>query len=99
MVERIWDSPGFYAPMGTASPSRHSAEDGTHWLELYRAALLELDLDKLGERVKTAEAAIRARASLNGNILSDERIAIQDATSALNVLKAGITRGNPVKSL
>jgi hypothetical protein len=27
--------------------------------------------------------------------LSDERIAIQDATAALNVLKAGLKRNNP----
>ena len=69
--------------------------DGGHWRELYRAALLELDLDKLGERVNTAEEAIRARASLNGGILNDERIAIQDAISALNVLKDGLKRSNP----
>jgi hypothetical protein len=95
MVERIWDSSGFYARIGSASPSQDSAVDGSHWRELYRAALLELDLDKLGERVNTAEEAIRARASLNGGILNDERIAIQDAISALNVLKDGLKRSNP----
>jgi hypothetical protein len=95
MVERIWDSSGFYARIGSASPSQDSAVDGSHWRELYRAALLELDLDKLGERVNTAEDAIRARASLNGGILNDERIAIQDAISALNVLKDGLKRSNP----
>ena len=95
MVERIWDSSGFYARIGSALPSQDSAVDGGHWRELYRAALLELDLDKLGERVNTAEEAIRARASLNGGILNDERIAIQDAISALNVLKDGLKRSNP----
>ena len=58
-----------------------------NWRELYRAAILEVNLDKLGERVKAAEEAIRARASLNGDIPSDERIAIEDALSALSVLK------------
>jgi hypothetical protein len=95
MVQRIWDSSGFYARIDSPSPSADSALDGSQWRELYRAALLELDLEKLGERVEAAEEAIRARASLDGGILNDERIAIQDATSALNVLKAGVKRGNP----
>jgi hypothetical protein len=92
MVQRIWDSSGFYARIDSPSPSANSAQDGSHWRELYRAALLELDLGKLGERVAAAEEAIRARASLNGGVLSDERIAIQDAMSALNVLKAAVKR-------
>jgi hypothetical protein len=95
MVERIWDSSGFYARIGSASPSQDSAVDGSHWRVLYRAALLELNLEKLGERVTAAEEAIRARASLNGGILNDERIAIRDALSALNFLKAGIKPNTP----
>jgi hypothetical protein len=95
MVQRIWDSSGFYARIGSPSPSADSALDGSHWRELYRAALLELDLEKLAERVEVAEQAIRARALLNGGISSDERIAIQDATSALNVLKVGAKQNNP----
>jgi hypothetical protein len=94
MVERIWDSSGFYARIGSA-PWQDSALDGTHWRELYRAALLELDLDKLCERVNAAQEAIRARVSLNGGVLNDERIALQDATSALNVLKEGLKRSSP----
>jgi hypothetical protein len=90
MVERIWDSSGFYARIDNASPSQDSTMHGSHWRELYRAALLELDPDRLSERVKAAEEAIRARASLNGGILKEERVALQDATSALNVLKVGI---------
>jgi hypothetical protein len=69
--------------------------DGSHWPELYRAALLELDLDKLDERVHAAEEAIHARGSLNSGGLNDECIAMHDAMSALNVLKAGIKPGNP----
>jgi hypothetical protein len=98
MVERIWDSSGFYARIGSASPSRDSAVDGSQWRQLYRAALLELDLDKLGDRVTVAEEAISARASLNGGILNDQRIAIQDALSALNVLQDAIKRRNPPNS-
>jgi hypothetical protein len=57
------------------------------WRELYKAAILELDDNKLGERLRAAVEAIRARASLNGEISSEERIAIEDATSALQVLQ------------
>jgi hypothetical protein len=95
MVQRIWDSSGFLARIGSSLPSKDSAVNGGQWRELYRAALLELDLDKLQERVKVAEEAIRARASLNGAILSDERIAMQGAMTALNVLKAGIKPATP----
>jgi hypothetical protein len=90
MVQRIWDSSGFYARIGSASPSHDPAVDGSHWPELYRAGLLELDLDKLDERVHAAEEAIHAQASLNSGVLNDECIAMQDAMSALKVLKAGI---------
>jgi hypothetical protein len=95
MVQRIWDSSGFYARIGSPSPSKDATGDGSQWRELFRAALLELDLDKLGERVNAAQEAIRARASLNGGVPSDERIAMQDATSALNVLKAALRQLNP----
>ena len=95
MVHKIWDNSGFHARIGRPSASADFAPDGSHWRELYRAALLELDLEKLGERVQAAEEAIRARASLTGGMLNDERIAMQDATSALNVLKAGVKRNSP----
>ncbi|HEY4948879.1 MAG TPA: hypothetical protein VIH88_00970 [Candidatus Acidoferrales bacterium] len=61
--------------------------DANHWRELYRAALLELDLNKLRERVKAADEAIRVRVSFDGEIPIDERIALRDAMNALNVLK------------
>jgi hypothetical protein len=59
----------------------------SHWRNLYRAAVLEIDLHKLRDRVQAAEVAIRARAALNGAISREERTAIEDAISALNVLK------------
>ncbi len=95
MVERIWDSSGFYARIGSSSSSQDSAADGSNWRELYRAALLELDLEKLGDRIKAAAEAIRARASLDRSVLNAERIAMRDAMSALNVLHDGIKRTKP----
>jgi hypothetical protein len=58
-----------------------------HWRDLYRAAVLELDLHQLPSRVKAAEDAIRARTSNHGEISREERIAIEDAMSALSVMK------------
>jgi len=58
-----------------------------NWWELYRAAVLEIDRNKLRDRVVAAEDAIRARASLGGQVCSDERISIQDAMGALLVLR------------
>ena len=87
MGQRVWDSGGFYARLGEPRASHDPTVAGSDWRELYRAAIRERDLDKLGERVRAAEEAIRARVSLDGQIQSDERIAIQDALNALSVLK------------
>jgi len=67
-------------------PNRDEAAKPAWW-ELYRAALLEIDRNKLRDRVKAAEDAIRARASLGGRVSSEERISIQHATGALLVLR------------
>jgi hypothetical protein len=87
MVERAWDAPGLHARVGSRSPSQHFPVAGSHWRELYRAALLELDLDELSERVKAAEEAISVRSN-------DARVALQDAPAALNALKDGIKRSS-----
>jgi hypothetical protein len=34
--------------------------NGNNWRELYRAAILEVNMEKMGERVKAVEEAIRA---------------------------------------
>jgi hypothetical protein len=58
-----------------------------NWWALYRAAVLEIDRNKLRGRVIAAEDAIRVRASLGGQVSSEERISIQDAMGALLVLR------------
>jgi hypothetical protein len=58
-----------------------------NWWELYRAAVLEIHRNKLRDRVMAAEDAIRTRASLGGQLSSEERILIQDAMTALLVLR------------
>ena len=57
------------------------------WWEPYKFAVLETDREKLKDRVIAAEQAIRERASLNGQVSNEERIAIEDAMSALRMLK------------
>lgn len=58
------------------------------WRTDYEAALLEVDLKKLPARVRTAEAAIRARAaSLNGQATADELISMEDALNNLGILR------------
>ncbi len=60
----------------------------TNWRELYTAAVLEVDPNKLADRVKATERAVRVRiASLKGQISQDERSAMQDALTNLSVLK------------
>ncbi len=91
MVQRIWEASGFTARISDSDVCPATSQDstvvGNRWRELYRAALFELDLGKLGERVKAAEEAIHARTSRDGKILSDERLALQDAMNALSLLK------------
>jgi PAS domain S-box-containing protein len=58
------------------------------WVELYHAALLEVDYEKLPERVKLAEDAIGVRLqTLAASDSSDELRAIQDARQNLRVLQ------------
>jgi hypothetical protein len=69
-----------------------------NWLQLYRAAVFEINRSKLLDRVKAAEDAMRARASLGGQVSSDERISIQDAMAALLVLRRELAQSPLLKS-
>jgi len=59
------------------------------WRNEYRAALLELDREKLAERVMAAETAIfkRLQAISQSSDNLAERQAIEDALASLRVLK------------
>jgi hypothetical protein len=69
-----------------------------NWLQLYRAAVFEINRSKLLDRVKAAEDAMRARASLGGQVSSDERISIQDAMAALLVLRRELAQSPLLRS-
>ena len=57
------------------------------WWNLYKDAILETDQSQLADRIRAAEEAIRARASLDGQVSSAERIEIQHAMAGLLVLR------------
>jgi len=59
------------------------------WQKLCQDALVELDKDKLRERVAAAEAAISSRlcAAAPARLSAEERRAIEDALGTLRVLK------------
>jgi len=60
------------------------------WRKHYEAALVQVDLEKLGHFVKVAEDAIHAHAaSLNGGGVMEERNEMEDALRNLRLLKQG----------
>jgi hypothetical protein len=65
------------------------------WEELYKAALLETDNQKLPNRSQTAKAAIDARLhelQLDHGGTPEERQAISDALAGLNVIRRELER-------
>ncbi len=66
----------------------------TEWRELCQAALVELDLEKLRERVAAAEAAVFARFQELAHTPDggDERQALMDVSSSLRFLKRDVLR-------
>lgn len=59
-----------------------------HWRTLYQAAVFEIDPEKIEARAKAAELAINAHVfSDYQHISGAERSDMQDALSALDVLK------------
>ena len=64
------------------------------WPQLYKAALFELDANKVSERIAEAETALVARArelvdSAGDNI--EEEQAVDDAMYALHALRSALT--------
>ena len=68
--------------------AKHPEAVGTEWQDLYAAALLELDRNKLLDRIKEAEQAISIRfVGLDPTRDADEAQRISDATRGLSVLR------------
>lgn len=69
--------------------------DGSPWMELYRAAILELDPAKLPARVDAAYQAVQQRTwelTQQANT-REEQTALRDAMQNLRVLQKGISPG------
>jgi hypothetical protein len=67
----------------------YSREMPRRWEELYTAALLELDKQKLHPRILAAKMAVCDRAEeLNGNGTLSERVALNHAIKALCELES-----------
>jgi hypothetical protein len=72
------------------------APDNRSWKDLYRSAILEIDRDKLPERIDAAEEALVARArelfhESGDNI--EEQHALDDALYALRALRDCVSNG------
>jgi hypothetical protein len=68
------------------------------WHDLYRAALLETDRGKLQKRVQAAKAAIDDRLQelqMDQGGTREERQAISDALTALNVVRRELEKDRP----
>lgn len=64
-------------------------ENGSHWQDLYKSALLELEKDKLAAAIQTARQAIDARLRYleSGSPQSEKELgALNDALHNLRVL-------------
>jgi len=70
---------------GMGDDALKSDDRQTGWVDLYHSALLEVDYQKLPERVKRAEDAINVLLTRSGN--SEEMSAIRDALRNLRVLQ------------
>lgn len=64
------------------------------WWELYKNAILGVDRRTLDKFVREAEIAILARCEGSAHVPADERTALQDALSALRVVKREQLRAN-----
>ena len=74
-------------------PNRDEAAKPAWW-NLYKDAILETDQGQLADRIRAAEEAIRARASLDEQVPSAERIEIQQAMAGLLVLRREMAQGS-----
>jgi len=60
------------------------------WQELYKAALLELDSEKLNERVEAAQMAVRQRLNAKDETIThEEQDKLDDALRMLYLLTRG----------
>ncbi len=85
------------SPLPKSSPSPTNSSENNGWRELYRAAILELELSRLPGRILQAETALILRAKelfQNGGGDGQETQDLDDAMYALQALRSAL-RNNP----
>jgi sirohydrochlorin ferrochelatase len=60
---------------------------GTSWRDLYKAAMLEIDLSKMQARIDAAVAAVHLRMEEVGRSDGDSRAEVQEMSDALQNLQ------------
>jgi hypothetical protein len=94
------DIPAVTTPITLRRPVPGSDEAAKPaWWILYKNAILETDHGQVPVRIRTAEEAIRARASFDGQVSSKERIELQHAMAGLLILRRelGQSRDDKIK--
>jgi len=86
------------ATLSRPVPNRDEAVKPAWWI-LYQDAILETDQSQLADRIRAAEEAIRARASLDSQVSSEERVEIQHPMAGLLILRRqlGQSRDDKIK--
>ncbi len=84
-----------HSPENTQTYPKAMNDPNPRWRDLYEAALLELDRDKLLQSIELAEQAIREHANAIEGLSDDpdESQALQDALHALSLLRRSALRG------
>ena len=81
------------SPLPKSSPSPTNSSENNGWRELYRAAILELELTRLPERILQAETALILRAKelfQGGGSNEQETQDLDDAMYALQALRSAL---------
>jgi len=85
------------SPLPKSSPSPTNSSENNGWRELYRAAILELELSRLPGRILQAETALILRAKelfQDGGGNGQETQDLDDAMYALQALRSAL-KHNP----
>ena len=59
---------------------------------MYKAAILETDIEKVEGRIMAAEKAIAVRAAMGWDVPAEEQLALRDSQKALQTLKKEIAQ-------
>jgi hypothetical protein len=64
------------------------------WRDRFRAALVEVDLDKLSSLIHETQVAMASRSDSLPALTDEERLEMSDATCTMQILKTYIATGH-----